>query len=112
MLRSREVAQIALRDTLVAAEAHIARLADPGLLGPWLYSLARAECRRRRAVEPSLADEAPARPGQGKPGSRLMAWDAVTSLAASELEALDLFCRHTSTWAWCSAFRPKTSRRC
>lgn len=94
MLRSRDIAQIALRDTLVAAEAHIARLADPGLLGPWLYALARAECRRRRAVEPALADEAPARPSQGKPGSRLMAWNAATSLAASEFEALDLFCRH------------------
>jgi DNA-directed RNA polymerase specialized sigma24 family protein len=94
MLRSRDIAQIALRDTLVAAEAHIARLADPGLLGPWLYALARAECRRRRAVEPALADEAPARPGQGKRGSRLMAWNAATSLAASEFEALDLFCRH------------------
>ncbi len=94
LLRSRDIAQIALRDTLVAAEAHIERLADPGLLVPWLYSLARAECRGRRAVEPPLADEAPARSGQAKPGSRLMAWDAATSLESSELEALDLFCRH------------------
>jgi hypothetical protein len=37
---------------LVVAEAHISRLADPELLGPWLYSLARAECCRRRAVQP------------------------------------------------------------
>src|SRR6266566_3123315 len=43
-LRNREIAQIALRDTFVAAQAHIARMAgseDPGTLGPWLYSLAR-----------------------------------------------------------------------
>src|ERR1700674_1905849 len=63
LLRNREIAQIALRDTLVVAEAHIARLADPKdpqdpqdpkdpkdpeLLGSWLYALARAECRRQR----------------------------------------------------------------
>src|ERR1700686_1824884 len=65
LLRNREIAQIALRDTLVVAEAHIARLADPKdpkdpqLLGSWLYALARAECRRQRAVQPPLADEPP-----------------------------------------------------
>jgi DNA-directed RNA polymerase specialized sigma24 family protein len=94
MLRNREIAQTALRDTLIVAEAHIARLADPELLGPWLYSLARAECRRRRAVQPSLADEPPARPSQRDADSRLMAWNAVMSMAADEREALDLSCRH------------------
>ena len=29
MLRNREIAQIALRDTLLVADAHIGRLADP-----------------------------------------------------------------------------------
>jgi hypothetical protein len=77
MLRNHEITQIALRDTLVVAEAHIARLADPELLGPWLYSLARAECCRRRAVQPSLADEPPARPSQRDGDNRLMAWNAV-----------------------------------
>jgi DNA-directed RNA polymerase specialized sigma24 family protein len=94
MLRNHEIAQIALRDTLVVAEAHIARLADPELLGPWLYSLARAECCRRRAVQPSLADEPPARPSQRDADNRLMAWNAVMSMATDELEALDLTCRH------------------
>jgi len=94
LLRNREIAQIALRDTLVVAEAHIARLADPQSLGPWLYSLARAECRRRRAVRAAEADEPPARPSQRDADSRLMAWNAVMSLEADELEVLDLACRH------------------
>ena len=94
MLRNHEIAQIALRDTLVVAEAHIARLADPELLGPWLYSLARAECCRRRAVQPSLADEPPARPSQHDADNRLMAWNAVMNMATDDLEALDLTCRH------------------
>ena len=97
MLRSRELARVALRDTLLVAQAHIARLADPEdpeSLGPWLYSLARAECRRHQAVPPSDADESPAR--QGLPGSdaRLMSWHAAMGLAATEFEALDLACRH------------------
>ena len=94
ILRNREMAQIALRDTLLVAAAHIGRLADPQLFGPWLYALARAECRRRRAVQPSLADEPPARPSQRDADFRLMAWNAVTSMAADEQEALDLSCRH------------------
>jgi hypothetical protein len=43
MLRNRENAQIVVRDTLIVAAAHIERLASGKLLGPWLYSLARAE---------------------------------------------------------------------
>src|SRR5580704_11473132 len=53
MLGSRDIAQIALRDTLVVAEANIARLSVPGFLGSWLYALARIECLRRRSAEPS-----------------------------------------------------------
>src|SRR5580692_2466358 len=94
MLRNSEIAHIALRDTLVVAEAHIARLADPELLGPWLYSLARAECRRRRAGQPDLAGQPPARSSQQDSDSRLMAWNAATSMAADELEILELVCRH------------------
>ena len=92
MLRSREIAQMALRDTLSVATANIARLADAELLGPWLYSLARAECRRRRPV--AQADEPPARPNQADAEARLVAWNAVLSLAPAEREALDLACRH------------------
>ena len=124
MLRSRDIAQIALRDTLVAAEAQIARLTEPELLGTWLHSLARAECRRRRPVAPSLTEDPwPAselseagdrsQPGelsednessaagesspwlsQGNDDSQWMAWNAALSMAADEFEALELACRH------------------
>ncbi len=112
LLRNREIAQIALRDTLLVADAHIGRLADPQLLGSWLYALARAECRRRRAVQPSLADEPPARPSQRDADSRLMAWNAVMSMAADEQEALDLTCRHDVDLGLVLACRPRTPRRC
>jgi DNA-directed RNA polymerase specialized sigma24 family protein len=94
MLRNRENAQIALRDTLVVAEERIGCLASPELLGPWLYSLARAECRRREPVPAADADEPPARPHQHDADSRLMAWQAAMSLEADEFEALELACRH------------------
>ena len=48
MLRNREMALAAVRDTLAVAQAYIVRLTDSESLGRWLYSLARAECRRRR----------------------------------------------------------------
>jgi hypothetical protein len=97
MLRSRELAQVALRDALLVAQAHIARLADPEdptSLGLWLYSLARAECRRHQAVPPADADESPARLGLPAADARLMSWNAAMSLEAAEFEALDLACRH------------------
>ena len=92
MLRSREIALTALRDTFSVAIANIARLADAELLEPWLYSLARAECRRRRPV--AQADEPPARPSQPDAEARLVAWNAALSLAPAEREVLDLACRH------------------
>ena len=92
MRSSREVALTALRDTLSVAIANIARLTDAELLEPWLYSLARAECRRRRPV--AQADEPPARPSQADAEARLVAWNAVQSLEPAQREALDLACRH------------------
>jgi DNA-directed RNA polymerase specialized sigma24 family protein len=94
MLRNRDIAQVAVRDTLAVAQAHIARLADPESFGSWLYSLARAECRRRRPVPPAQADEPAARPSQHDADARLMAWRAAMGLDAAELEALELSCRH------------------
>ena len=90
------MAQIALRDTFAAAQAHIARRAgsqDPAALRPWLYSLARAECGRHGAAVAAEADEAPGRRG-GDADSRLTAWNTVMSLDPGEFEALDLACRH------------------
>src|SRR5579859_3902913 len=76
MLRNRDFALIALRDTLVVAHAHIGRLADPGAFESWLYALARGECRRRRPVPPADTDEPPSRPQQPDADSRLLAWNA------------------------------------
>ena len=94
LLRNRENAQIAVRDALVVATAQIGRLACGEWLGLWLYSLARAECLRRAAVPPSDADEPAARPHAEDADSRLMAWNAVTSMPADEVEALELDARH------------------
>ncbi|MGV9774599.1 sigma factor-like helix-turn-helix DNA-binding protein [Streptosporangium sp. NPDC003464] len=68
-------AEVALRDTLIAAEAHVHALADPDRLEAWLYALARGECVRRRptaaperggtATGPVAAPEPAAAPGPG-----------------------------------------------
>ncbi len=94
LLRNRENAQIAVRDALVVATAQIGRLVCDEWLGLWLYSLARAECLRREAVPASDADEPVAPPNADNADSRLMAWKAVTSMPADEVEALELDSRH------------------
>lgn len=63
MLRSRETAQAALRDTLLAAPA--------GATGSRLYSLARAACGQHRAVPAADADEAPVCRGRNDADNRL-----------------------------------------
>jgi DNA-directed RNA polymerase specialized sigma24 family protein len=94
MLRNRETAQVAVRDAIVAGEAHIGRLADPELLRPWLFALARVECGRRPAAPPGETDEPIARPQQPDADLRVMAWNSVMSLEPAEREALDLVSRH------------------
>ena len=90
LLRNRENAQIAVRDALVLATAQIGRLVCDERLGLWFYSLARAECLRREAVPASDADEPVALPNADDADSRLMAWKAVTSMPADEVDALEL----------------------
>ena len=85
-LRSRESAQTALRDTLLAAPA--------GASGSQLYSIARATCGRHRAVSAADADEAPGCLGRTDADNRLMAWNAAMSLEPAEFEALELATRH------------------
>jgi DNA-directed RNA polymerase specialized sigma24 family protein len=94
LLRNRDIAHIALRDTLVVAAAHIDLLPDPESLSSWLYALARAECRRRRPVPAAEADEPPARPSQPDADSRLLTWNAVTCMDPAAAEVLELACRH------------------
>lgn len=90
LLRDRDAARVALRDALVVAQAHIGRLKDPELLRPWLYALARVECRRHRPAPPDDPDVTVARPDQGDADLRLTAWDAVMGLPALQREALEL----------------------
>jgi DNA-directed RNA polymerase specialized sigma24 family protein len=94
ILRNRDAAQIALRDTLVVAEAHIRQLHTPEMLRPWLYALARAECLRRQQSPGAAHDAVIARPDQPDADRRLIAWHAVMSLTAIEREALELTMRH------------------
>ena len=49
VLRDRDAAHVVLRDTLIVARAHSARLPDAARLGEWLHALAEAECARHRA---------------------------------------------------------------
>ncbi|GII77551.1 hypothetical protein Sru01_25330 [Sphaerisporangium rufum] len=100
-LRSSDAAQVVLRDTLIAAEAHVHALADPARLRAWLYALARGECERRRAAvpldEPDEPDEpdAPAgAPPDGPGGAGRVAVHALAGLPADEREVLDLLTRH------------------
>ncbi|MEV0999750.1 sigma-70 family RNA polymerase sigma factor [Nonomuraea sp. NPDC050202] len=98
LLLSAESAQVALRDTLIAAEAHAGALADPERLRPWLYALARVECLRRRATAPPGAAEglaeAPPLDDPADADVRVMAWNAVQSLPVAEREVLELVHRH------------------
>ncbi|MEU8249798.1 sigma-70 family RNA polymerase sigma factor [Nonomuraea sp. NPDC048916] len=98
LLRNSDGAQVALRDTLIAAEAHADSLADPDRLRPWLYALARGEClRRRRAAGPgeALSESSEAPPGDPADADlRVMAWNATQSLAPAHREVLELSARH------------------
>jgi DNA-directed RNA polymerase specialized sigma24 family protein len=99
VLESPDSAQVALRDTLIAAEAHVHALADPERLRVWLYALARGECVRRRSVVPSAGGEETASGGQAVPEApdgdlRLVAVNAVGALPRDEREILDLLTRH------------------
>lgn len=49
LLGDEGAAQEALTDSFIVAEAHVDKLADPGRLGVWLYTIARTECQRRLA---------------------------------------------------------------
>ena len=94
MLRNREMAQRraarhAGRGAGVHRSADGFRIAWPVALLTRPHGMPSAPGRFRRR-----ADEAPVRPSQRDADSRLIAWNAVMSMAADEFEALDLACRH------------------
>ncbi|WP_084780822.1 RNA polymerase sigma factor [Planobispora rosea] len=90
-------AQVALRDTLIVAEAHIHALADADRLKVWLYTLARGECVRRSLVAdsgaPATVTEPPAA-GRGGSDLGVMAWNAIRSLPPADREVLELRTGH------------------
>ncbi|WP_182887963.1 hypothetical protein [Microbispora sp. H10885] len=105
LLAGPDAAQVALRDTLIAAEALVGSLADPGMLRPWLYALARGECVRRRTPGEEGGQEPGATPvptapfpragdGEGDTDLRLAAGGAVAALSAEDREVLELVARH------------------
>jgi DNA-directed RNA polymerase specialized sigma24 family protein len=115
LLRNRENAQAAVRDVLIIAAGQAGRLARDEWLGPWLYCLARGECRRREAVPASGADEPAvdepvADQDQHHADRRLMAWNAVASMDASEVEALELACRHEADLSLVLGLPPAEAR--
>ncbi len=101
LLGNPDSAQVALRDTLIAAEAHAGSLGDPDRLRVWLLALARGECVRRRVpggsgqadtefsgvAVPPLSDPADA-------DLRVVAWNAGRGLAPEDREVLELATRH------------------
>ncbi|MEV6861277.1 sigma factor-like helix-turn-helix DNA-binding protein [Streptosporangium subroseum] len=100
MVGTPDAAQVALRDTLIAAEAHIRELADPDRLEVWLYALARGECVRRNltmGIDPMVAG--PVLAGADDADLRVMAWNATQSLSPKDREVLELTCRHGLTVA-------------
>ncbi len=93
VLRNSDAAPVALRDSLIVAAAHIARLDDPDLLKPWLYALARVECLRRRPSPASDPDILLARSERNGGDPALLAWRAVMDVGPLEREVLELSTR-------------------
>ncbi len=94
LLRSREAAEVALRDTLIVAAAHIDRLRDPDRLAAWLYAIARVECDRRPAPPERRPDLPIASHDQDDVDQRIMAWGAVMGLPRLTREVLEVLLRH------------------
>jgi RNA polymerase sigma factor (sigma-70 family) len=68
-----------LRDTFVVAAATLSDLPDPSKLRPWLFALARNECRRRIRPQSTTRDkEADAARGQADAGQRADEMDRPT----------------------------------
>ncbi|WP_026403560.1 RNA polymerase sigma factor [Actinomadura rifamycini] len=92
--QARDDAQVALRDAFIAAEAHIDKLRDPELFGPWLYAIARMQCARRPPSEDRAPDPPVASHDQEDVDERLISWKAVQALSPLSQDVLDLHLRH------------------
>jgi DNA-directed RNA polymerase specialized sigma24 family protein len=94
LLRSREAAEVALRDTLIVAYAHIGRLRDHDRFAAWLYAIARVECARHPAPPGRRPDIPVARHDQDDVDQRIIAWQAVMGLPTLTRDVLELLLRH------------------
>ena len=95
----------AVRDTFVVAQAKLPLLRDPGRLRPWLYAVARNECRRRLhgdgASVPLTDDEfgageatADLGPALEQAWQREMVSSALAELEPGDQEIVELHLRH------------------
>jgi RNA polymerase sigma factor (sigma-70 family) len=95
----------AVRDTFVVAQAKLPLLRDPGRLRPWLYAVARNECRRRLhghgASVPLTDDEfgdgeatADLGPALEQAWQREMVSSALDELEPGDQEIVELHLRH------------------
>ncbi|WP_380278374.1 sigma-70 family RNA polymerase sigma factor [Kitasatospora purpeofusca] len=100
VLCEHEAAAAALREVRALAVRHGGRLAEPGLVRAWLYSLARYCCLRR------LADGADRNDGAGGDGAEALrrrrelaslAWPEAAGTDPEQREALELSVRHRLT---------------
>ncbi|MFB7129104.1 sigma-70 family RNA polymerase sigma factor [Kitasatospora sp. NPDC056273] len=108
VLCEHDAAADALREVRELARRHGARLAEPGLLRAWLFSLARYCCLRRLAGDapgPTGAEAgrtAPAEPGEAEAARRRrelssLAWPEAAGTDPEQREALELSVRHRLT---------------
>jgi RNA polymerase sigma factor (sigma-70 family) len=94
----------AVQDTFIIAAAKVGGLRDPNRLRPWLYAVARNECRRQlRERGPSAGlDEAGELPDDGpeigldaeQAELRALVWSALGGLNPGEREIIELNLRH------------------
>jgi RNA polymerase sigma factor (sigma-70 family) len=101
MLSEPDRAADAVQDTFVIAAASLGGLRDPGRLRPWLYAVARNQCRRRlRAGDAGPGEAAATRPLAGGGGDteraerRGLVRAAMDGLNLGEREVIELGFRH------------------
>ena len=93
-----------VQDTFIIAAARLRGLRDPNRLRPWLYAVARNECRRRLREQGRSAglDEAGELPDDGpevgldaeQAELRALVWSALRGLNPGEREIIELNLRH------------------
>ncbi|MEV5711424.1 sigma-70 family RNA polymerase sigma factor [Actinoallomurus sp. NPDC052274] len=105
LLRDEDLAAEALRDSLIAAQAHIDRLREPERFRSWLYALVRNECLRRLRDPQTPEERRPAaeeaddafldtEERNRRLETRRLVHSALAGLPGRHREAVDLTVRH------------------